>query len=242
MLYTKEMVSGKDIDLSEYNLGTIRQITVDDCMGKYDVQDYAQSFFMERVWRVNGYLDDYDMPFSLFCASLMAMPQLEEKFMDALKILYKDKVVKIKQINEDVKIIIYHEGKPVAFIDDSNFDMLCKVVSQMLYYGEPEKEVEVEIQGNAEDIALFKKAEKEFKEKQRKKNEICFEERVRVLIHMKKCFYDDIKNLTIWQFEDAYKTLLYIENYERTYQFASSGNFKIKEIEDWRTQTKIKRS
>ena len=59
---------------------------------------------------------------------------------------------------------------------------------------------------------------------------------------MRKCFYDDIKNLTIWQFEDAYKTLLYIENYEHTYQFASSGNFKIKEIEDWRIQTKIKRS
>ena len=70
MLYTKEMVSGRDIDLSEYNLGTIKQITVDDCMGAYDVQDYAQCFFMERIWRVNGYLDDYDMPFSLFCASL----------------------------------------------------------------------------------------------------------------------------------------------------------------------------
>ena len=242
MLYTKEMVSVRDIDLSEYNLGTIKQITVDDCIGEYDVQDYAQCFFMERIWRVNGYLDDQDIPFSLFCASLTSMPHLEKKFMDTLKILYKDKEIRIKRIDDEVKILVYHERKAVAFIDDSNFDMLCRVVSQMLYYNEPEKEVEEELQGNPEDIALFKKAEKEFKEKQRKKNEIHFEERVRVLIHMRQCFYDDIKNLTIWQFEDIYKTMLYIENYEHTYQFASSGNFKIKEIEDWRIQTKIKRS
>ena len=241
MLYTKEMVSGRDINLSKYNLGTIKQITVDDCMGEYDAQDYVQSFFVERIWRVNGYLDENDIPFTLFCASLVNAPKLEKIFMDTLDILYQGKEIRVVPFDEGIKIIIYDNKKPIAFIDDSNFDMLCQVVSQMMFYDEPQKQVEEHIEGNPEDIALFKKAEREFKEKQRKKNEICFEERVRELIHMKNCFYDDIKNLTIWQFEDLYRTLLYKENYELSYQFASSGNFKMKEIEDWKKQTKIKR-
>ena len=241
MLYTKEMVSGRDINLSKYNLGIIKQITVDDCMGEYDVQDYVQSFFIERIWRVNGILDENDIPFTLFCASLINAPKVEQIFMDTLAILYKGKEIKVTQFEQGIKILIYDEKKPVAFIDDSNFDMLCRVVSQMMFYDEPKKQEEEHIEGNPEDIALFKKAEQEFKEKQRKKNEICFEERVRELIHIKNCFYDDIKKLTIWQFEDMYRTSFYLENYERSYQFASSGNFKMKEIEDWKKQTKIKR-
>ena len=58
---------------------------------------------------------------------------------------------------------------------------------------------------------------------------------------MKNCFYDDIKNLTVWQLEDFYRSCMFMDNYNKNYQLASSGNFKIKEIKNWQSQTKISR-
>ena len=45
MKYPKQLVSGKDINLSKYNLGIIRQPRVDDFMDDYDLQDFIKSFY-----------------------------------------------------------------------------------------------------------------------------------------------------------------------------------------------------
>ena len=64
MKYPKQLVSGKDINLSKYNLGVIRQPRVDDFMDDYDLQDFIKSFYIEQSWRVNGVFDDKDLPFT----------------------------------------------------------------------------------------------------------------------------------------------------------------------------------
>ena len=46
MKYPKQLVSGKDINLSKYNLGVIRQPRVDDFMDDYDLQDFIKSFYI----------------------------------------------------------------------------------------------------------------------------------------------------------------------------------------------------
>ena len=241
MLNTKEMVSGKDINLSKYNLGVIRQPKIDDFMGELDLIDFVKPFYMERVWRVNGLFDENDLPFTLFCMSISKNPELEILLMIALRMIYVDFEVTTTEIDNSIKILIHDSDNAVAFIDDSNFDMLCKVVVGMMYFEEPKKTEEEKIEGDAELIAMVKKAEQEYNEKHKNKSEMCFEEKVREVIHMKNCFYDDIKNLTVWQLEDFYRSCMFMDNYNKNYQLASSGNFKIKEIKNWQSQTKISR-
>ena len=54
MKYPKEMISGKDINLTSDNLGIIKQLTIDDFMGDIDIFDFIKPFFVVRVWDVNG--------------------------------------------------------------------------------------------------------------------------------------------------------------------------------------------
>lgn len=267
MLNTKEMVSGKDIDLSKYNLGVIRQPKIDDFMGELDLIDFVKPFYMERVWRVNGLFDENDFPFTLFCASVSKNHELEILLMIALRMIYIDKVIVTAEVDDSIKILVCNnvfeldknksrakinkkykdvykiniKNEPIAFIDDSNFDMLCRVIVGMMYFEEPKPEKKEEYKGNPELVELVKRLEAEEKLKEKNKNETPFEEKVREVIHMKNCFYDDIKNLTVWQLEDFYRSCMFMDNYNKNYQLASSGNFKIKEIKNWQSQTKISR-
>lgn len=241
MLNTKEMVSGKDIDLSKYNLGVIRQPKIDDFMGELDLIDFVKPFYMERVWRVNGLFDENDFPFTLFCASVSKNHELEILLMIALRMIYVDLEVVVAEVDDSIKILIHDGENAIAFIDDSNFDMLCKTVVGMMYFEEPKPEKKEEYKGNPELVELVKRLEAEEKLKEKNKNETPFEEKVREVIHMKNCFYDDIKNLTVWQLEDFYRSCMFMDNYNKNYQLASSGNFKIKEIKNWQSQTKISR-
>ena len=44
MLYTKQLISGRDINMKEHLLGVIRQPIVDDFMGEYEFQDFLEVF------------------------------------------------------------------------------------------------------------------------------------------------------------------------------------------------------
>ena len=72
---------------------------------------------------------------------------------------------------------------------------------------------------------------------------LTFEEIVRQVYHMKRCTYDDIKHLTLWQLQDTYQTYCIMDNNEKEWQLAGSGNFKInlKNIKDWKRETKTSR-
>ena len=55
MLYTKEYLTGRDIDLSKYNLGVIRQIRIDEFMNDYDYEliDFVKPFYLEQSLDLN---------------------------------------------------------------------------------------------------------------------------------------------------------------------------------------------
>ena len=163
MLNTKEMVSGKDIDLSKYNLGVIRQPKIDDFMGELDLIDFVKPFYMERVWRVNGLFDENDFPFTLFCASVSKNHELEILLMIALRMIYVDLEVVVAEVDDSIKILIHDGENAIAFIDDSNFDMLCKTVVGMMYFEEPKPEKKEEYKGNPELVELVKRLEAEEK-------------------------------------------------------------------------------
>ena len=138
-------------------------------------------------------------------------------------------------------MILKKHGEPFAFIADSNFSYLSKVILEILYYDEPVAEKEDEYKGDKELIELVKQKEKEYEEKHKDKNTVSFEETVRRVIHMRKGTYEDIKNLTIWQLQDTYRSYLFMDNEMINWQFASSGNFKVNKVNKWQDQTKTVR-
>ncbi|MGL4655822.1 MAG: hypothetical protein ACRCWM_08060 [Sarcina sp.] len=265
MKYGKECVSGRYVNLIKYNLGLINQLSVDELMNPSDIAKSTYGLELleleerEKIVKSIGKLEliDFIKPFWM-CLNLdnqdevnknrihftcyLMLNNNENKLIDdlitSLYILYK--TVDINVLDADgIKLIIKKDGKAIAFIDDSNFIDLCECMMELCCFDRPKGEEK--INGNAELVEIVRRAERKHQEKQREKNELSFEEKVREVIHMKNCFYDDLKNITIWQLNDFYKTSLYIDSYDKNYQLASSGNLKIKEIKDWKEQTKIMR-
>ena len=62
MLYTKQLVSGKDINLKEHLLGVIKQPIIDDFMGDYDLEEFTKVFYIEQTWKVNGVFENDNIP------------------------------------------------------------------------------------------------------------------------------------------------------------------------------------
>lgn len=247
MLFTKELVSGRDIDLREHNLGIIKQLTVDDFMGEVDIMDFIKPFYLERYWRVNRVLSEAEIPFTLFLYVSAQNNELIVELIRYLGVLYRTEHIELIDFDkEDLKLIIKKEidGKltPIAFVDDSNFDFLCRVIMLILCYEDPKPEKKEVYEGaDDETLALFEEYEQKYKEKRRKKDTLYFEEVVREVIHMRKCNYEDVKNLTVWQLQDAYKTYMYMNNENLEWNLASSGCFEVKKIKKWQDETKIMR-
>ena len=244
MKYTKQLVSGRDIDLTEHNLGIIKQLKVDVFMGELDVIDFVKPFYLERLWKVNEVLQG-ETPFTFFIAFSMQQPELLSELLDYLVMLYGTDNIKLEAFyGDEVKIVIRdNNDKMFAFIDDSNFDVLCETILLICNYSEPEKKVEEEIEGDKETLELFEKYEREYEERHRnKKKSIDFEEIVREVIHEIRGTYNDVKDWTVWQLQDAYKTYMYMENERFEKSLVASGSYKVDKnnpIKRWQDQTKI---
>lgn len=241
MKHTKELVSGRDIDLTKHYLGIIKQPKVDDFMGEMDLVNFVKPFYLERSWRVNGLFKDEDIPFTLYVAYSTQQPELLDELMSCLNMLYVTGKVSLEIFDDnEIKVVVKDdEGKMTACIDDSNFDILCQTVVLICNYPEPKKQEKEKIDGDAETLALFEKYEKEYQERHKDKDVIEFEEIVREVIHTRMCSYEDVKNLTVWQLQDAYKTYMLIENERFEKALASSGCYKVDKIKRWQDQTKI---
>lgn len=245
MLFTKELVSGRDINLKEHNLGIIKQLKVDDFMGEIDLIDFVKPFYLERYWRVNGVFNETNIPFTLFLFMSAKEEELMSQLIKYLKMLYDTDDINLVTLGKDdfkiiVKKKVNNKLQPVAFIDDSNFDFLCKVVTLMLNYEDPKPEKKEEINCKDKDIlAEFEKFEKKAREKKEKES-IQFEEQVREVMHMRKCSYSDVKDWTVFQLLDAYKTYMLIENNRLEWSLVPSG-YEAKKIKSWINETKITR-
>ena len=246
MKYTKQLVSGRDIDLTQHNLGKIKQLKVDDFMGELDVIDFIKPFYLERLWKVNNVFEG-DKSFTLFIAFSVQQPTLLDELIRYLVMLYETEKITLEAFhNDEFKITIRNDNdKMIAVIDDSNFDVLCETIMIICNYPEPVKKEEEEIEGDEETLKLFEKYEKEYQEKHKNDTVIDFEEIVREVIHTKKGTYDDVKNLTIWQLYDAYKTYMFMENERFEKSLVASGCYKVDKnnpIRRWQDQTKLKRN
>jgi hypothetical protein len=248
MKYTKQLVSGRDIDLTQHNLGVIKQLRVDDFMGELDVIDFIKPFYLERLWKVNGLLEE-GTSFTFYIAFSLQQQQGEllDELIHYLTMLYKTEKVTLEAFhNNELKVIVRDDnGKMIAVIDDSNFDVLCETIMIISNYPEPVKKEEEKIEGDEETLKLFEKYQKEYDEKHKSNKTIEFEEIVREVIHTRKGTYEDVKNLTVWQLNDTYMTYVYMENERFEKSLVASGCYKVDKnnpIKRWQDQTKLSRN
>ena len=91
-------------------------------------------------------------------------------------------------------------------------------------------------------LAEFEKYKRKFQEK-KQKDANQFEEIVREVIHMRKATYNDIKNMTVFQLQDTYKTYLYMEKDNREWMMMTNPLYQPdkKNNKTWMDETKIKR-
>lgn len=240
--FTKELLSGKNIDLREFNLGIIKQPKVQTFIEVVDSIEFIKPFYMVRYWNNNGAFEEVEMPFNIYYTLSQKNKSLLVDLILYLMILYDTKDIKLKNCGDKgYSIFIKSQDNIESFIDDSNFNILSKIVLEIMYYDEPKKEIKQKIEGSAEDIALFEKYEKEYKEKQMKKNAIYFEEIVRQVIHTRKTTYEEIKNWTAWQLQDTYKSMKAMEDCELAWKLAIAGAYKGKEIPPWYMGTRLMR-
>ena len=240
MLFTKELISGKDIDLTKYNLGIIKQPTVDMFMGNLEIHEFMKPFYFERILKVNEALVE-ELPFTT-CLMVGRESNIGKLIIDSLMVLYGTNEI---DYDENLNtILIKKDKKPIAYINDENYDMLCKTLLYVFYFDEPKpSKKEQEYEGDPELIAIVKEMEEQQRKKEREKAEkeaIHFEEYVRRVIHLKNCSYDEIKDLTIFQLKDSYYTLSAKEADQYTWMMICAGA-DIKNPKSWQEKTKIKR-
>ena len=88
MLYTKQLISGRDINMKEHLLGVIRQPIVDDFMDEYEFQDFLEVFYLEQTYNVEGLFGDMNKPFTYFLAIAYQEPKVLNSLNRALCLLY----------------------------------------------------------------------------------------------------------------------------------------------------------
>lgn len=257
MLYTKEYLTGRDINLSKYNLGVIRQIRVDEFMNDYDYEliDFVKPFYLEQSLDLNDEIRNNKVHFTYFYVLSQQDEKIMQELIKSLIFLYQLDVKKnkdgtfkeieehilIADVNDSLVLILKRNGEPFAFINDSNFNILGQLILEMCHFDKPEPEPETK--GDPELIEKMKKARKRYEEKHGKKNSMQFEELVRQVIYVRRLTYDDIKNWTIWQVKDVYIVECLKESSDKSYLLATNpyAGMNLKEVKNWKNETKLVR-
>lgn len=255
MLYPKKYLSGDDIDLSKYNLGKVRQIKVHEFMEDYDLIDFVKPFYLEQSLDLNEEIRNNKVHFTYFYLLSQEDTRIMSELIKSLDFLYQlnidvdktgnyinpEEYISIANVENNLVLILKKDKQPFAFIDNSNFDILGKVILEMCHFDKPKPEKEVK--GDPELIEKMRKAREKYEKKHGSKNSTSFEELVRQVMYMRKITFDEIKDWTIWQVKDVYvvETLMEVSNLN--YLLASNSNYSVdlKNIKDWKKITKLVR-
>lgn len=253
MLYTKQYLTGRDIDLSKYNLGVIRQIKVDEFMDSYDYDliDFVRPFYLEQNLDLNNEIRENKVHFTYFCLLSKDGDDVFNELIKSLIFLYNLSVekndngtykdVELCSLDDGLTLILKRNREPFAFINDSNFNTLCEVILEMCHFDKPKPQEEPK--GDPKLVEKMRKARAKYEKEHGKKNQILFEELVRQIMYIRKMTYDEIKNWTVWQLKDVYVVEILNDSSEKSYLLATNPNrdVDLKKVKDWKNETKLVR-
>ena len=218
-------------------------------MGDYDLEEFAKVFYIEQTWKVNGVFKDENIPFTFLLAVSKESPDILLNLYMSIGLLYGIKEgngsIELTDFGDGIyKLKITKDGKDIAWIGDENFDYLSQVILNICYFDTPKPNKKEEYETNDKDILKeFEKYEKKMEEK-KQKDATQFEEIVREVIHMKRASYNEVKNMTVFQLQDTYKTYLLMERDQRQWMMMTNPLYQPdkKDNKNWMDETKIKRN
>lgn len=241
MRYSKECISGKPLDLKKYGLYIVNQPCVDDFMSEYDLSDFIKPFYILK-WLVVQNEEINKIPFTYYIVMSTKDNTIYNDLIKSLRLLYDTKEIELISDEDDYKLLIKKDKKPIAVLDDSNFNVFSEIILEICKCDLPKKENKPQIKGDPEMVKRVLEERAKYEAKHKKDNTILFENMVRDVMYYRKITYDQIKSWTVFQIKDAYIVECLREQEEREWLLVSSGNYKIdiKTIKHWKDVTKLK--
>lgn len=240
-------LSGIPIDLSKFNLGTIRQLRYIDLVKEEINTDMLLRPFAVTKDSLKGNSEELDAAIDkigtlgllLFADENNCNTEMKDNIIYSLSVLYNEDNIYFDANNNNIYV-----GDSII-VDNSNFDTLSTVVMEMF------KSKRVKADKPKEMDELDKEFERrrklnESKTKKKNKNELELKDIVNVIVHTSECGldYDKVVNMTIYQIKNTFETLSFKHNTENTFSQMMSSNFdpsKIK-IKDWKSEKIVKSS
>ena len=217
-------LSGKNIPLHSYNLGVIRQLTLNDFIDSdVDINEFVQPFVLNKKVilnkneNVDKLLQDVEDLSFLFLYEQLTNYSIIGNLLKFLTMIYKTEKIYVDKKNI---AIIVEDGidDTSCIINDANFNILSTVVCEMM--GIDKEDIKTaKPQQEMSDI------EKEFERRrqkylqmqnnsQQKKSEgYSILDIANIVIHFSTFTYNEVFNMTIYQLKNSFKVLAKKDSY-----------------------------
>lgn len=217
-------LSGKNIPLKRYNLGVIKQLTLNDFIDyEMDTNEFVQPFILNKSIMLNKsdsidkVLENVkDLSF-LFLYEQLTEYSIVSNLLKSLSMLYQTENVYVD--NKNIAIIIIDEANSSKYIiNDDNFSILSTIVCEMMDI-DKSKVTKVEPKKEMSDIEKeFERRRLKYQQlkqesKSNKGNEYTILDIANVVIHFSGLTYEQVFNMTIYQLKNSFKTLVKKDSY-----------------------------
>ena len=244
-------LSGKNIPLKRYNLGVIKQLTLNDFIDyEMDTNEFVQPFILNKSIMLNKsdsidkVLENIkDLSF-LFLYEQLTEYSIVSNLLKSLSMLYQTENVYVD--NKNIAIIIIDEANSSKYIiNDDNFSILSTIVCEMMDI-DKSKVTKVEPKKEMSDIEKeFERRRKEYEERVGKKSDksLTILDMINISIHSSNFTYNDMLDMTLYQVKNSFDVLTKKDTYETTVMYMVSPKFEFKDKQEhWIEKIKINKS
>ena len=217
-------LSGKNIPLENYNLGIIRQLTLNEFIDlNTDINEFVQPFLLNKKILLNNdenidkILNNIkDLSFLFLYEQLTNYPIINN-LLKSLTMIYKTNKV---YVDKGSIAIIVEDGinNTKCIINDDNFHILSTVVCEMMGIeksnapqSKPKKEmteIEDEFERRRQKYLQMQQANKP-----KKSEGYTILDIANIVIHFSGFTYDEVFNMTIYQLKNSFKVLAKKDSY-----------------------------
>lgn len=240
---------GLDIPLDRYKLGTIKQPKIKDYLSK-DIS--IEGFFYPFV--MNDILANQSQDKDTILKLKESMGELTFLLMNCIKGNRLDILQSIKeslQFLYNTSNVVINENLTIEIdgikIDNSNFNILCKIVLEMLKIDKSKMKFEKVKKKEMSEIELeFERRRKAYEERVGKKAKdkgITILDMANTVIHSSNFKYEDILNMTAYQLKNSFEVIRHKDLYDTTILYSASPKFEFKDKQEhWIEKIKVDKS
>lgn len=240
---------GLDIPLDRYKLGTIKQPKIKDYLSKdISIESFFYPFVMNDILVNQSQEKDAvlklkesmgDLTFLLMSCIQGNRLDILQSIKESLQFLYGTNNV---VINGDSTINIGN-----VKIDNSNFNILCSIVLEMLKIDKSKMNFKKAKKKEMSEIELeFERRRKEYEKRVGKKTKdkgITILDMANTIIHSSNFKYEDTLNMTVYQLKNSFEVIRQKDLYDTTILYSASPKFEFKDKQEhWIEKIKLDKS